>query len=55
MRVYFPYDFVCDLLKAVIGSIPSLTRLRQTLNLFIGHLSAKQAPTRLLVTMRRQL
>ena len=55
MRVYFPYDFVCDLLKAVIGSIPSLTRLRQILNLSIGHVSAKQAPTRVLTTVRRQL
>ena len=55
MRMYFPYAFVCDFLKATIGSIPSLTRLRQTLNLSFSHLSAKQPPTRLLAAVRRQL
>lgn len=43
MRMYFPYEFVCDLLKAVIGSIPPLTRLRHTLNLPIVHLYAKKS------------
>lgn len=55
MRMYLPYDFVCDFLKAVTGSIPLLTRLRQTLNLSFGHLSAKQLPTCLLAAVRRQL
>ena len=41
--MYFPYEFVCDLLKAVIGSIPPLTRLRHTLNLPMVHLYAKKS------------
>lgn len=44
VRMCFPHEVVCDFYKAVIGSIPPLTKLRQTLNLSFDHLSAKEQP-----------
>ena len=55
VRMYFPDEVVCDFFKAVVGSIPPLTKLRQTLTCPTATSPRKNTPTRLVAAVTRQL